>query len=129
MAAAFEARGITDLSKVECDVWSDAYFDTQEERGRRLGRVLCMNMVGQVSGLGAPIENLVAIVDQRTGDVLRVIDDGPTGAAAPSIGEHHPEAVGPTRKPLPPIILSQRPNPGITRPTSTSARILRPSGE
>ncbi len=112
MAAAFEARGITDLSKVECDVWSDAYFDTEEERGRRLGRVRCANMVGQVSGLGAPIENLVAIVDQRSGDVLRIIDNGPTGAAAPSIGEHHPEAVGPTRKPLPPIIISQPEGPG-----------------
>ena len=55
MLAAFEARGITDLNKVECDVWSDAYFDTEEERGRRLGRVQCMNMVGQVSGLGVAL--------------------------------------------------------------------------
>ncbi len=28
MAAAFEARGITDLDKVRCNVSSDAYFDT-----------------------------------------------------------------------------------------------------
>ena len=112
MLAGFEARGITDLTKVECDVWSDAYFDTEEERGRRLGRVRCMNLVGRVSGLGVPIENLIAIVDQRTGDVLRIIDGGPTGGTPPSIGEHHPEAVGPTRKPLPPIILSQPEGPG-----------------
>ena len=39
MVAAFEARGITDLSKVSCFVGSDAYFDTEEERGRRVGRV------------------------------------------------------------------------------------------
>jgi primary-amine oxidase len=112
MVAAFEARGITDLSKVGCGVGSDAYFDTEEERGRRVGRVRCTNRVGRVSGLGVPIENLVAIVDQKNGEVLRVIDDGPTGADAPSIGEHHDEAVGPARKRLPPIILSQPEGPG-----------------
>ena len=112
MVAAFEARGITDMSKVRCSVGSDAYFDTEEERGRRVGRARCTNRVGRVSGLGVPIENLVAIVDQKSGEVLRIIDDGPTGAAAPSIGEHHPEAVGPARKALPPIILSQPEGPG-----------------
>ena len=112
MVAAFEARGITDMSKVRCSVGSDAYFDTEEERGRRVGRARCTNRVGRVSGLGVPIENLVAIVDQKSGEVLRIIDDGPTGAAAPSIGEHHPEALGPARKALPPIILSQPEGPG-----------------
>ena len=112
MVAAFEARGITDLRKVSCSVGSDAYFDTEEERGRRVGRVQCTNQIGRVSGLGVPIGNLVAIVDQKSSEVLRIIDDGPTGAAPPSIGEHHPEAVGPTRKPLPPIILSQPEGPG-----------------
>ncbi|MCH7651165.1 MAG: hypothetical protein IIA63_08400 [Nitrospinae bacterium] len=112
MMAAFEARGITDLTKVECGVGSDAYFDTEEERGRRVGRVRCTNQLGRVSGLGVPIENLVAIVDQNTGEVLRIIDDGPTGATPPSIGEHHFEAVGASRKPLPPIIVSQPGGPG-----------------
>ena len=53
MAAAFEARGITDLTKVQCGVGSDAYFDTEEERGRRVGRAQCTNQVGRVSGLYA----------------------------------------------------------------------------
>lgn len=112
MVAAFQARGITDLTMVSCGVGSDAYFDTAEEQGRRIGRARCSNRVGRVSGLGAPIENLVAVVDQRTGEVLRVIDGGPIGGAAPSIGEHHAGAVGPTRDPLPPIILTQPEGPG-----------------
>ncbi len=113
MLAAFEARGITDLDKVECRVGSDAYFDTPEERGRRLGRLRCTNQVGRVSGLGVPIANLIAIVDRQTGEVIRVIDDGPIDGTPPSVGEHHPEAVGPARKPLPPMIISQPEGPGF----------------
>ncbi len=107
MVAAFRARGFTDLSKIACAVGSDAYFDTPEERGRRLGRVRCSDRTGRVSGLGAPIANLVAIVDQRTGDVLRVIDGGPISGEPPSVGEHHPEAIGETRKALPPMFVMQ----------------------
>lgn len=112
LVAAFAARGITDLTQVRCGVGSDAYFDTAEEQGRRLGRARCSNQVGRVSGLGIPIANLVAIVDQKTGEVLRVLDDGPIDGIPPSIGEHHDEAVGPARKPLPPLIISQPEGPG-----------------
>ena len=114
MVAAFEARGITDLSHVRCSVGSDAYFDTQEERGRRLGRVRCTSGVGQVSGLGVPIANLVAVVDRQSGEVLRVIDDGPIEGVPPSVGEHHAEAIGETRDPLPPIVVTQPEGPGFT---------------
>lgn len=114
MVAAFAARGITDLSKVQCGVGSDAYFDTAEEQGRRLGRLRCSNQLGQVSGLGIPIANLVAIVDQKTGEVLRVIDGGAIAGIPPSIGEHHAEAVGATREALPPILISQPDGPGFT---------------
>ena len=110
--AALEARGFTDLDKVRCSVGSDAYFDTPEERGRRLGRLRCTNRVGRVSGLGSPIANLIAVVDRQTGEVLRVIDDGPIDGTPPSIGEHHAEAVGPIRKALPPILVSQPEGPG-----------------
>ena len=112
MLAAFEARGITDLEKVRCSVGSDAYFDTPEERDRRLGRLRCTNQIGRVSGLGVPIANLVAVVDRQTGEILRVIDDGPIEGTPPSIGEHHDEAVGPPRKALPPMTISQPEGPG-----------------
>ncbi|MFW6200330.1 MAG: hypothetical protein ACOC8K_07150, partial [Gemmatimonadota bacterium] len=107
MVAALEARGITDLEMVSCGVSSDAYFDTPEERGRRLGRVRCSVDRGRVSGLGSPIANLVAVVDRQSGEVLRVMDDGPIDGTPPSIGEHHPEAIGKTRDPLPTMTVEQ----------------------
>ena len=110
--AALEARGFTDLEKINCSVGSDAYFGTPEETGRRLGRLRCTNRTGRVSGLGAPIANLVAIVDRQTGEVLRVIDDGPIDGSPPSVGEHHTEAVGPARKALPPMLVTQPEGPG-----------------
>lgn len=113
MAAAFEARGITDLDKVRCNVWADGYFGTPEERGRRLGWVRCSNQKGRVSGLGTPIPNLAAVVDRQTGEVLRVMDDGPIEGTPPSIGEHHPEVVGKTRKRLPPMEVHQPEGPGF----------------
>lgn len=113
MKAAFETRGITDLSTVRCTVGSDAYFDTPEERGRRLGRARCSNRAGRVSGLGSPIANLVAIVDQQTGEVIRVIDDGPIDGVPPSPGEHHPEAIGAPRESLPPMFVMQPEGPGF----------------
>jgi len=113
MVAAFASRGIKDLSMVRCSVGSDAYFDTPEERGRRLGRARCTDRTGRVSGLGSPIANLVAVVDQQTGDVIRVIDGGPIEGVPPSVGEHHPEAVGETREPLPPMYVTQPEGPGF----------------
>ena len=112
MRAAFDARGILDLKQVQCLVSSDAYFNTLEEQGRRLGRVRCTNRVGRVSGLGVPIANLIAIVDLQSGEVVRVLDEGPTAGVPPSIGEHHPEVVGPARKALPPMLISQPEGPG-----------------
>ena len=44
--------------------------------------------------------------------MLRILADCPTGADAPALGEHHDEAIGPARKALPPIILSQPDGPG-----------------
>ncbi len=113
MVAAFERRGITDLSMIRCSVGSDGYFDTPEEQGRRLGRARCSDRSRRVSGLGRPIGNLVAVVDQQTGDVLRVIDEGVIEGDVPSPGEHHPEAIGETRKPLPPMYVMQPEGPGF----------------
>jgi primary-amine oxidase len=104
--AGLEARGITDPDMLICYPISDGYFDTEEERGRRLARVTCWNRIGSISGLGSPIGSLTAVVDLKTGEVLRVIDEGAT-PPTPSIGEHHDEALGPTRAALPPIVVSQ----------------------
>ncbi|MDX1579170.1 MAG: hypothetical protein R3266_11835, partial [Gemmatimonadota bacterium] len=104
--AGLDRRGIVDRDMLVCFPISDGYFDLPEERGRRIARVTCWNRIGSLSGLGSPISSLVGIVDLESGEVLRVLDMDPT-PAAPSIGEHHAEAVGATRDPLPPLVVSQ----------------------
>ncbi len=104
--AALVREGITDFTMVLCWVQSMGYFDKPEEQGRRLGRVTCWDQTGSLSGWGRAITNVVAIMDLETGEILRVIDHGPTPRAEP-VGEHHVEAVGKTRSPLPPIVVTQ----------------------
>jgi primary-amine oxidase len=110
--AGFEARGITDLDMIACFPISDAYFDEPEQRGRRIARITCWNRIGSLSGWGTPISSLIGVVDLESGEVLRVIDLGPT-PPAPLMGEHHAEAVGPTRDELPPLGYSQPVGPGF----------------
>ena len=106
MRAGLERQGITDFKMLECFVQSMGYFDRPEEQNRRLGRVTCWNRIGSLSGWGAPITNVIAIVDLETKEVLRVVDHGPTPPSS-LMGEHHVEAVGETRAALPPIVVSQ----------------------
>jgi len=104
--SAIESRGITDFTMVRCGGGSTAFMGQDEERGRRIDRVTCGSMFGRINGLWEPIEGLVAIVDLETREILEVIDYGPAPRTGP-VAEHHPEAIGPTRDPLPPIVVSQ----------------------
>ena len=111
VVAGLEARGVTDLEQVSCFPTALGYFDTAEQQGRRLARVVCSDRVGSLSGLGRPFRNLVAVVDLQTAEILRVLDRGAVPDAIPA-GEHHPEAVGQTRPRLPPLHVSQPSGPG-----------------
>jgi len=111
--AALEARGITDFTMIGCGSQSTGNLGTEDEAGRRLGRVTCGNRIGSVNGLGEPIPGLVMVVDLEENEVLEVIDTG----AGPMIGpvaEHHPETIGETREPLPPIVVTQPQGRGFT---------------
>lgn len=112
MRAGLARRGVTDFSMVMCFPINHGYFDQPEERGRRLARMTCWNRTGSVSGWGAPLNGLVGVVDLQNGKVLRVLDDGNTAVPA-LMGEHHAEAVGPTRPALPPIHVTQPMGPGF----------------
>jgi primary-amine oxidase len=83
--AAMRKRGITDFDTVNCDGDSPGYFDTPEERGRRLQRVSCSQTRGFSSGTGHPIEGLIVLWDSEEQKVIRVIDAGvvpvPAGSA------------------------------------------------
>jgi primary-amine oxidase len=111
--AALEARGITDMTMVNCGAGSTAYMGQESERGRRIGRGGCGYAVGSVNGYGEPIEGLTVVVDMETNEVLEVTDTGPLPRMGP-VADHHPEAIGPTRDPLPPIVVSQPQGRGFT---------------
>ena len=111
--AALEARGITDLTMVRCGVGATAYQGQTEEQGRRIGRGGCYSRFGSVNGLGEEISGLTIVVDMEEGEVLEVRDTGEDVRTGP-VAEHHPEAIGPTRDPLPPIVVSQPQGRGFT---------------
>ncbi len=79
---ACRARGITDMSLVCCDPWSGGSFDVPEEAGRHLCHTFSWVRSYEDDNLYAhPIEGLNAIVDVKTGEVLRIDDHG--GAPIP----------------------------------------------
>ncbi len=110
---ALEARGITDLTLVSCSTGSNAYMGEQDEDGRRIGRGGCRYADGTVNGLREAIEGLVVVVDMESREVLEVIDQGIKPRTGP-VAEHHPEAIGETRPPLPPIVVTQPQGRGFT---------------
>ena len=111
MIAGLEARGVTDFTMLTCFPTATGFLGEDEEKEARLARVTCSDRVGTISGLGVAFKNLVAVVDLKTSKVVRVVDEGASPDATP-IAEHHPEAVGKTRPPLPPFVVSQPMGPG-----------------
>ncbi len=109
---ALKRRGITDLTVIDCSPANNGYLGTPEERDRRLAYVSCFDGHGAVSGWGAPIEGVQAVVDLQRKQILRVTD---TGVRPPAslMGEHYAEAVGGVRHALPPIVVTQPNGPGF----------------
>jgi len=116
--AALEARGYTDFTMIRCGAGSTAYLGEEEQLGRRVGRGTCTDGTGRVNGLGTPVPGLAFVYDFEAEEVLEVIDYGAVPPRGP-VAEHHLEAVGPTREPLPPIVVSQPQGAGFTVDGST----------
>src|SRR5208283_2262179 len=74
--AALARRGITDLAQVQVDPWPASNFGLAVDRsGRRLARGVAYVLDGPGSNPYArPVENLVAILDRDTGEVIELID-------------------------------------------------------
>ncbi len=80
--AACEARGVTDMGLVCVDPWSGGSFDVAEEKGRHLCHTFAWVRSFADDNLYAhPIEGLNALVDVKTGEVVRIDDHG--GAPIP----------------------------------------------
>lgn len=109
---AIRRRGITDFTQVGCGPVNEGYFDLPEERNHRVVRVVCGNDRGRFSGYGETFEGLVAVVDLTDRRILRVLDSGVRPPSGP-IGDHDAEAVGKTRAPGNPIVVSQPTGPSF----------------
>jgi primary-amine oxidase len=111
---AVRRRGVTDLSLVQIDPWPASNFGLDVDRtGRRIGRGVSYvtEFVGD-NAYARPIENLVAIVDRDTNEVVE-IQDGEVVPVPTAHGRYDADSVGPVRE-LAPLEIVQREGPGFT---------------
>ncbi|HXC82128.1 MAG TPA: primary-amine oxidase [Trebonia sp.] len=112
--ASLARRGITDLSRVQVDPWTASNFGLDVDKtGRRLGRGVAYVTDGPGGNPYArPVENLVAIVDRDTGEVIEVQDGEvvplPTDPGRYDAASTHPH------KELSPLRILQPNGPGFT---------------
>lgn len=110
---AMRRRGITDYETIECGGGVFGYFDTPEERGRRLARAGCSDRRGAWSGQARPIEGVVVLIDLDKREVVRVIDAGVVPISGAS-ADHDRQTIGPVREVPGPIFVQQPQGPGFT---------------
>ncbi|MCB4822186.1 copper amine oxidase [Roseicella aerolata] len=112
--AAMRRRGYTSFGTLFCSPLTVGWFETAEERGRRLLRVPCYETAGgRTTVHGRPIEGLFAIVDLGEQRVLRVVD---TGVVPVREGpDRVDEAVFPDLRPAMKPVLQAAPQGGNVR--------------
>jgi primary-amine oxidase len=95
--AALEKRGITDPNKVFVELWAGGPAEPGRP-GARLGRVLFYDWRDGGTAYLRPIAGLMAVVDLKTYEVLRVFDRGVVRVADNRDNFFDPDQVGPLRK-------------------------------
>jgi primary-amine oxidase len=112
--AALARRGITDMSRVQVDPWQAGHFGLDiDASGRRLARGVAFLADGPGGNPYArPVENLVAIADRDTGEVVELIDGEPIPVPAGS-GRYDAASQGALRR-LAPLHIVQPDGPGFT---------------
>jgi primary-amine oxidase len=115
--AALARRGITDLSAVQVDQWPASNFALEVDKtGRRLARCVAYVLDGpQANPYARPVENLFAIMDRDTGEVIELQDGEivPVPQAANRYDAASVAAQGPLRE-LAPLRILQPDGPGFT---------------
>ncbi len=112
--AAMARRGITDLALVQVDPWPASNFGLDiDASGRRLARGIAYVLDGPGDNAYAhPVENLVAILDRDTGEVLE-LQDGEAVPIPAGSGRYDAASVGAARE-LAPLQIIQPEGPGFT---------------
>jgi len=101
-------RGITDMTGVCVDAWTGGNFGYKEEEGRLISHTFSWLRLRAFENFYAhPIEGLNAVVDIKTGEVLRV-DDHPGAPPIPMQElNYDPEFLPAPRPPLKPLNVVQ----------------------
>jgi primary-amine oxidase len=111
---AMRRRGVTDFSLVQIDPWPASNFGLDvDATGRRLGRGVSyvIDFVGD-NAYAHPVENLVAIVDRDTNEVVEV-QEGEVVPVPQAHGRYDAASVGAVRT-LAPLEITQPDGPGFT---------------
>ena len=105
--AACAARGITDMDKVCVDPWSAGNFGYAEEDGRLLCHTFAwLRLYEDEAFYAHPIEGLNAVVDVKSGEVIRV--DDRAGPAIPMTEVNYDSKfITDTQPPLKPLHIVQ----------------------
>ncbi|HEY3686130.1 MAG TPA: primary-amine oxidase [Streptosporangiaceae bacterium] len=114
---ALARRGVTDMARVQVDPWPASNFGLDiDASGRRLGRAVAYLLTGPGDNAYAhPVENLVAIVDRDTGEVIE-IQEGEAVPVPMRPGRYDAESLraeGELRE-LAPLEIIQPDGPGFT---------------
>ncbi len=113
--AALAKRGVTDYEHVQIDPWAAGNFGTDLDRqGRRLGRVVAYVRADEAdNGYAHPVENVLALVDYDSGEVIEVQDHGVV-PIPPEPGNYDVASVGEPRGDLRPLEIRQPDGPSFT---------------
>jgi primary-amine oxidase len=112
--AALARRGIADMSAVQVDPWPASNFGLDiDASGRRLARGVAYLQDGPASNPYArPVENLVAVLDRDSGEVVEIIDGEPVPVPAPG-GRYDAASVTAPRE-LAALEITQPDGPGFS---------------
>jgi primary-amine oxidase len=112
--AAMAKRGITDMSQVQIDPWPASNFGLDiDASGRRLARGVAYLLDGPgCNPYARPVENLVAVLDRDTGEVVEIID-GEVVPIPSEPGRYDAASMGRLRE-LAPLEILQPEGPGFT---------------
>jgi len=110
--AAMQARGISDLSFVDCTTLPPSYFGTDEQRGRRIGHASCDYVAGVRNTWPRKIAGVVVVIDIDEMTVLRVVDEGIVPLAQTN-ADYDRESLGPPREVPGSLRIEQPGGPGF----------------
>ncbi|WP_213805094.1 hypothetical protein [Granulicella sp. dw_53] len=108
--AALKARGITDLSTVNCGAGPLSFLVFPEQDGQRIGWGECTDIHGAYHSWGRTVEGIHILANLTTKKVLRVLDTG--AVPVPSGPTSFEEAESTPRAGTTPLIVMQPMGPG-----------------